>query len=101
MPEYNSTDVKKAIETVQSRSFWGIVAVAAPEGPTKDPEWRFVGTGGDGKDRYVMIQIEGQPVSTLKTGDQLPGGAKILRVDDDRLCLLVSGRKRVLDLNRK
>ena len=78
-------------------NLWGTVQAAA-EVPVNEADWRFSGVTVNGQEKAVMITIEGQPVQTLKAGDQLPGGAKILKINDDHLCLLIKGKKRKLDL---
>ncbi len=90
-----STD--KSVAAIVAANLWGTVQSAAAESLIA-PEWRFSGIAVNGQEKLVMITIEGQPAQVLKVRDQLPGGATILRIDDDHLCLLVKGKKRKLDL---
>lgn len=89
---------EKSIAAIVAANLWGAAVKTAAEVPLVDPEWRFSGVTINGQEKFVMITIQGQPLQTLKAGDQLPGGAKILKVNDDHLCLLIKGKKRKLDL---
>jgi len=89
--------VEKSVAAIAAANLWGAVQTPAVES-LNDPEWRFSGVTVNGQEKLVMITIKGQPVQTLKAGDQLPGGAKILQINDDHLCLLIKGKKRKLDL---
>jgi hypothetical protein len=89
---------EKSVASIAAANLWGATAKMAAEVPLIDPEWRFSGVTARGKEKLVMITIEGQPLQTLKEGDQLPGGAKILQINNDHLCLLIKGKRRKLDL---
>lgn len=97
LPVVSPAKPDEAIAAIASANLWGAVQ-AAVEVPLNDPEWRFSGVTTNGQEKFVMITVEGQPMQTLKAGDQLPGGAKILKVNDDHLCLSIKGKKRKLDL---
>jgi hypothetical protein len=88
---------EKSVAGIVAGNLWGAVQTAA-EVSLIDPEWRFSGVTVSGQEKLVMITIEGQPMQALKAGDQLPGDAKILKINDDHLCLLIKGKKRKLDL---
>jgi len=83
---------------------WGKAAAGAgaagaagqPEEVQNDPDWRFDGVTVNGAERRVLVRVAGQPATALKEGDALPGGAKILHIHDDYLCLLIKGKKRNL-----
>ena len=92
-------DLKKAAQTIVQKRLWG--EIAAGDGPKQDPEWHFVGIAGRGKDRFVMLKVAGKPVETLQVGDSLPGGAAILEIGDDRLCILINDKKRALEIYRR
>lgn len=90
------------VKTITEANLWGIVA--APAGgvtaPLNTPEWRFVGVFNSGKEQQVMISIDKKPAVSLKVGEELPGGAKILQIRDDQICVLVNGQKRALGIYR-
>lgn len=88
---------EKSVATIVAANLWGSVQTTAAESLIA-PEWRFSGVAANGQEKLVMITIEGQSVQALKVRDQLPGGATILRIGDDHLCLLINGKKRKLDL---
>jgi hypothetical protein len=92
-PEF---DAKRSLETLNNASLWGKQADSALDAPLNDPEWRFLGAMARGQERHVIIKIENQPEQRLVSGDTLPGGSKILSIENDRLCLLVNKQKRSL-----
>lgn len=89
---------KSAVEVLNRVSLWGKL----PEPEAQKPlEWRFLGVVAHGKERYVLIKIEGQPEQQLKVGDTLPGGSRILKIEDDALGLLTNGRKHSVGIHQK
>lgn len=88
---------EKSVAAIVAANLWGTVQAATAE-ELIAPEWRFSGVAVNGQERLVMIAIAGQAMQTLKVGDQLPGGARILKIHDDHLCLLINGKKRKLDI---
>ncbi len=97
-PSRADNSAEKSVAAIVTANLWGTVQSAAAVESLIAPEWRFSGIAVNGQEKLVMITIEGQPVQALKVRDQLPGGATILRIDDDHLCLLINGKKRKLDL---
>lgn len=96
IPDQPKFDAKEALDTLNSASLWGKLADTALSASLAPPEWSFLGAIARGQERYVIIKIEGQPEQKLAPGDTLPGGAKILSIESDRLCLLINGHKRSL-----
>ena len=99
LPSEKSPDPKSAAQVIAQKRLWGEAGAAT--GPQQDPEWHFVGVAASGKDRYVMLKMAGKPVQTLKVGDTLPGGSEILGIGEDRLCILINGQKRALEVYRR
>ncbi len=97
LPSFTLSATARAASGVDTATLWGTVQAVA-DIPLNDPEWHFSGVTQNGQEKSVMISVAGQPLQTLKAGEYLPGGAKILRVDDDHLSLLINGKKRKLDL---
>lgn len=97
LPVVTQGNPEKAVATIVAANLWGAAVQLPPEVLMIDPEWRFSGVTVNGDQKLVMITIEGQAMQTLKAGDQLPGGAKILKINDDHLCLSIKGKKRKLD----
>ena len=97
MPRRAEKSAEKSVAAIAAANLWGTVQTAAAESLIA-PQWRFSGVAANGQEKLVMITVEGQPAQTLRVRDQLPGGATILRIDDDHLCLLINGKKRKLDL---
>lgn len=101
LPQAPKAQREKAIEILNKTSLWGKLPDAAAARSLNDPEWRFLGVVKNGPERFVMIQIEGQPEKRLTVNDNLPGGSKILKIEDDALCLLVNGKKRSLAIYKQ
>jgi hypothetical protein len=96
IPNPPNVDVKESLATLNSASLWGKQADIALAASLSDPAWRFLGVIVRGKERHVILKIDGQPEQTLAPGDTLPGGSQILSIESDRLCLLINGQKRSL-----
>ena len=90
-------DVLPALVTLNQAGLWGKVA-EAPAPPPADSQWWFVGAMARGQERHVLIRVGSQPVLTLKPGDQLPDGSKILQIENGRICVLVNNNKRYLSI---
>lgn len=89
---------EKAMEVLAATSPWGRLPGLAEQPPLTPPNWRIVGIAARGEERVVLVRTERQPARQLKIGDALPGGSTILEINDDSLCLLVDGKKRMLPL---
>ena len=87
--------VKDILATLNSVGLWGKLAEIAQPSDI-EPEWRFIGAMGRGHERQVIIKKTNQPEQILVPGDSLPGGSKILSIDNDRICLLINGQRRSL-----
>jgi len=95
------TETEKRVQTLSTRNLWGTVTAAAlPEIP-HDPAWRIAGVITVGAERQVVLNIENRPVELLKVGGKLPGGSQILSIGNDRLCVLVNGQRRELDIRQR
>ncbi len=97
LPVVSRSDSERAIAAIVAANLWGSVQTSA-EASLNDPDWRFSGVTVSGQEKLVLLAIDGQPMRPLKAGDELPGGAKILKINNDHLCLLINGKKRKLDL---
>jgi hypothetical protein len=102
LPTRGKHDMNDSVATIEQDKLWGNgpggLPLQAPveEKPLTAPNWHIVGVVAAGKDSYAMIDVEGQPMLQLKTGDKLPGGIKIVKMTADRVCILLNGKKRVL-----
>jgi len=90
--------VQQSLAVLTGASLWGKLPETGAETSLNDPEWRFVGAVARGQERYVLVKIDHQPVMKLTQGDALPGGSKIISIENDRLCLMVNGKKRRLNI---
>ena len=92
LPKVAETDVKKDLDSIKSRNLWGVVSVVDTP---KAPEWRILGIARSGDERFVLMALEGKPVETLKVGDVLPDGAKIVQIENDRFFVMTPERKKI------
>lgn len=95
MPMQFAPKTNEALATLNDASLWGKLA-DIPRVSDVEPEWRFIGAMARGKERHVIIKKDNQLEQVLVPGDILPGGSKILGIENDRLCLLINGQKRSL-----
>lgn len=98
LPNVSKAQPEKAMATLNKTSLWGKLPEAAASRPLNDPEWRFLGIAANGSEHFVLIKVEGQPEQRLTINDKLPGGGKILQVENDTLCILINGKKRSLKI---
>ncbi len=98
LPEAPKAQSEKAMTILNTTNLWGKLPEAEAAKSPNDPEWRFVGIATNGLDRFVIIKVEGQPEQRLTINDKLPGGSKILKIESDRICLLINGKTRSLDI---
>ncbi|MDP2199695.1 MAG: type II secretion system protein N [Sulfurimicrobium sp.] len=100
LPAEAEGDLKQSATVITERNLWGTV-VAAKDMPLNDPEWRFAGVVRNGEEYYVLISIDNKPAEIRKIGDTLPGGSKILKISEDRICILIEGKRRALGIYRR
>jgi hypothetical protein len=99
LPPAPSAQPEKAMEILgKNNSLWGKLPELAASAPLTDPEWHFLGIVTNGPERFVLIKIAGQPEKSLRINDDLPGGSKIVNIEDDKICVLVNGKKRSLGI---
>ena len=92
LPKIAQPDIKKDLDSIKTRNLWGIVSeVSTP----KPPEWRILGVARTGPERFVLLALEGKPAETLKVGDTLPDGTKIVQIDNDRFFIMTPERKKI------
>lgn len=87
-----------AVEGLGKSSLWGVMPDAASAVSLNDPDWRILGIVKAGKERFVLVKVDGQPERRLTVDDKLPGGSVILGIGDDSLCVLVNGARRKLGI---
>lgn len=91
----------KSLAVIAANKLWGDTGSANPAATASlnEPEWRFSGITQSGGEKMLLITQDGKLLDTpLKIGDHLPGGAKILAIYDDHLCVLIDGKKRKLGI---
>ena len=103
LPVLRASNPDKSLVTLTVVSPWGKKAAAGDAPALQDavqnePDWRFEGVTIHGTERLLLVRVAGQPSASLKEGDTLPGGAKIMHIHSDSLCLLIKGKQRNLDI---
>jgi len=91
LPQIAQRDGHKALETIAARNLFGTALAEAP----KEPEWRVLGIAMSGAERFVLLSYEGKPVATLKIGDVLPDGSKIVQITRDRFFVMTADNKKL------
>jgi hypothetical protein len=109
-------DSDRALSIINRRPLWTLAAPGTPgatparpdEPPLTSPDWRITGTVINGTQRLVLVStvsaglpaqaaaalaLPPRPPQTLRVGDQLPGGARILEIRPDGVCLSLKGRR--------
>lgn len=99
LPAVGEGPSPKALEVLGRANLWGALPEVAAKASLNDPDWRFLGIVGSGAERFVLIKVEGLPERRLNVNDILPGGSKILKIEDDSLCILVNGSRRRLKIH--
>lgn len=70
--------------------------------PLTAPGWKIVGVTSVGDDASVLILFDKQTSpETLKIGDLLPGGAKILQISQDTLRIVLNGQIMKLSVRKQ
>jgi hypothetical protein len=98
LPSRARADVDALIQTIEQDKLWGGNGspVVVEDKSLTPPNWRISGILSVGAEHYALLTVEDQPIQQIKTGENLPGGAKILNITTDRICILLNGKKRVL-----
>jgi hypothetical protein len=93
LPEAARNDSQDAMATIKARNLWGVVE---EEDAAKEPEWHVLGIVRSGKESFILIAFDDQPVTMLKVGDALPDGAKIVQIEKDRFFVMTADKKRLV-----
>lgn len=99
LPKVTEVVPSQTLEVLGRTNLWGKLPDAAAAPPLNDPEWRFLGIVKIGQERFVLIKLEGLPERRLNVNDILPGGSKIVKIEDDSLCILINGARRKLGIH--
>ena len=104
LPAAPAASGEAELGTIAARHLWGAAAgqgADAKEALTP-PNWHIVGVYNAAGEMAVLLKFDNDPaVKTLKSGDALPGGGRILAVDDDALSILINGKRRILRTYRE
>lgn len=89
------SDPAKAAAELRNTAMWGTNSVDGDVLEKVDP-WAFSGTYFQGREWVaIMTWPSGKkPAQHLRAGDDSPAGYKILRIEQDRMELLISGKGR-------
>lgn len=73
----------------------------AASGAGEKISWSLVGVVIQGDQAFTLVSVGDQPSRQYGAGDGLPDGSKILKIEEDRLHLLVNGKESILEIYRK
>lgn len=97
LPARAKPDTEALAATIERDRLWGASGLAPIEDkPLTAPNWRIAGIVSAGAESYALLETVGQPAQQIRAGGKLPGGATILNMTADRLCILLNGKKRFL-----
>jgi len=92
------------LPAVMTAPFWGAPppSAAAPAPPPPDMRWRAAGVFGLGANRKIRIEFRdpARPPITLKSGEKLPSGHVITRIDERTFCVEIEGGSYTLGVER-
>lgn len=84
--------------------FWGPRAAALADSAmlAPDPRWRIAAIFGQGADRGVLVEFsaEGKSPLRLRTGEKLPSGHRIVRIEEREVCVQIGPREYRLGVER-
>jgi hypothetical protein len=98
LPGDEAYDPKPATETLVLSGLWGKAIEKAASEPPIDASWVFLGAMARGKESYVIVQVLNKPPQQLAVGSELPGGSKILKIENNLVQILVNGKKQSLSI---
>jgi hypothetical protein len=96
---------KLSYQQLKERNLWGDAvmasAVAASE-PLTAPDWNIIGVASNTAVTTLLLSFSNAPerLIELKVGESLPGGAKIMGIEQDKIRILLNGKPRQLFLRR-
>lgn len=89
----------RAIEilAISGGNLWGKLPDIEQVKPMTPPDWRIIASVSRGAMAFVIIKYEDtQQEQRIKVGEALPGGARILKVETGKVCILLNGKERKL-----
>ena len=91
------------LELLSTPAMWGIKvdkAGTADDKALTPPNWRVIGVFRRGDASQVVVRSADSPTpQLLSVGDALPGGSRILTIDEGFLAIELNGKRRVLRIN--
>jgi hypothetical protein len=105
IPVVNKPDPKLKAEQLSGRTLWKEPATEArltEDKPLTPPDWRIAAVVKTAGTNQLVISFKDNPnnLQTLATGDKLPGGFPILRIEQNWVVISVNGKKAMLAVGR-
>jgi hypothetical protein len=102
LPQIQRREPAKWAAALGKNSLWGGEA-AGPTGTVTagSAKWSITGTVIKGPEAFALIAVGDGPSKQYRVGDSIPDGAKILRIEEDRLHVTNNGAESVLEVYRK
>lgn len=103
LPQRTAPEIEPLVESIVENKLWGNTGLpaAAVEKSLTPPDWRISGVFSIGKQQFVTLATAGAADQQLSVGDKLPGGAKILAITPDQICILLNRKKLALRTYRE
>jgi hypothetical protein len=101
LPTEPTEDLAEARAQMEEHNLWGDSRPPQQLKPLTPPNWRITGVYAAGNERFVLLNIEQQPLQQLKQGERLPGGAKILKIDAEQITIALNGKTRQLKVYKE
>jgi len=85
--DFNRPDIDDARKVLETAVLWGVQRDGKPFPPPvskeeaqKKVDWQLLGSAIRPKERYILIRVANNSPVTIKEGDALPDGGRLLRV---------------------
>jgi hypothetical protein len=101
LPKSPARESAKWIAAINQHKLWGVSMNNSQAGPSEEKGWGILGVVIHGDDAFALISVGGRPSEQYRVGDLTPDGAKILKIEEDRLHVLEAGKKSILEIYRK
>jgi hypothetical protein len=101
LPRVSVADERRSAAIVSDLArapLWGADSGATQQ-DLRQNQWRIAGITGRAKERAVLVQYGDDRIVPMKAGYKFPDGTPIVEVRDNGVCVMLSGKQRLLPLN--
>jgi hypothetical protein len=99
-----------SVDTLLTREIWPMPSAmysrasqlkARESGGKADETWKLTGTYRIGSQPFVLLRVGDKTPETLKPGDTLPDGRRIVEIQEERIWVVADGKRVALELRPK